>query len=93
MSNFTPNEINNMMEMIITYVKNDLTVNDEKYGIVGNWTEMDRIANIICLTCFATFKQAMGGSFSRRVFGAMKVSADLTQEPKKNWKDAVACWK
>ncbi len=93
MSNFTTNEINNMMTMIITYVKNDLTVNDEKYDIVGNWTEMDRIANIICLTCFSTFKQAMNGTFSRRVFGALKVSADLTQDKKKSWKDAVAFWR
>ena len=93
MSNFTTNEINNMMQMIITYVKNDLTVNDEKYEIVGNWTEMDRIANIICITCFSTFKQALNGTFSRRVFGAMKVSADLTKETKKGWKDAVQFWR
>ncbi len=93
MSNFTQHEINNMMTMIITYVKNDLTVNDEKYEIVGNWTEMDRIANIICITCFSTFKQAMNGTFSRRVFGTMKVSADLTKENKKSWKDAVQFWR
>ena len=47
MSNFSVNEINNMMQMIITYVKNDLTVNDEKSEIVGNWTEMARIGKII----------------------------------------------
>ena len=93
MSNFSTNEINNMMGMIITYVKNDLTVNDEKYDIVGNWTEMDRIANIICITCLSTFKQALNGTFSRRVFGTMKVSADLTREPKKSWKDALAVWR
>ena len=93
MSNFSTNEINNMMMMIITYVKNDLTVNDEKYDIVGNWTEMDRIANIICITCLSTFKQALNGTFSRRVFGTMKMSADLSKEPKKTWKDTLAIWR
>ncbi len=93
MSNFTSGEINNMMQMIITYIKMDLTVNDEKYGIVDDYTEMYRIGNIICIACFATFKQAMNGTFSRRVFGSMKVSADLTKETKKGWKDAVQFWR
>lgn len=92
MSNFSANEINNMMDMIITYVKNDLTVNDEKYQIVGNYTEMSRIANIICITCFSTFKQAMNGSLSRRVFGSLKMDANLVNEPKKSIAEAFKIW-
>ena len=93
MSNFSSNEINNMMEMIITYVASDLTVNDEKYGIQGNYNEMSRIANIICITCFATFKQAMNGSLSRRVFGSLKMDASLVNDPKKGFGEALRFWK
>lgn len=93
MSNFSAGEINNMMSMIITYVKNDLTVNDVKYDIVENYTEMSRIANIICITCFSTFKQAMNGSLSRRVFGSLKMDASLVNDPKKSLGDTFKFWK
>lgn len=93
MSNFSGDEINNMMEMIITYVGVDLVVNDEEYGIVENYPEMWRVANIITMSCFATFKQAMNGSLSRRIFGSLKVNASLTEAPNNPLKDALAIWK
>lgn len=92
MSNFSSDEINNLMEMIVSYVAIDLTVNDEEYGIVENYPEMWRIANIICITCFATFKQAMNGMLSRRVFGGLKINANLTEDKKPGIKDAFAFW-
>ncbi len=70
----------------------DMTVNDEKYGIKENYTEMTRIGNIICITCFATFKQAMNGSLSRRVFGSLKMDASLINNPKKSLSDALKFW-
>lgn len=92
MSNFSADEINNMMSMIISYVKIDLTTNDEKYDIVGNYVEMTRIGNIICITCFATFKQALNGSLSRRVFGSLKMDASLINPPKKGFAEALKVW-
>ncbi len=93
MSNFSVDEINNMMENIIRYIGKEMTVNDELYGLVEDYTEMDRIAIIICTTCFATFKQAMNGSLSRRVFGTMKIHGDLNDDNKPNFKDALSFWK
>jgi len=72
MSNFSKEEINNLMEVIINWVKNDLVVNAERYGIEGQYTEYDRIGHIICATCFAVFKRAMNGQESRRIFGILK---------------------
>lgn len=92
MSNFSSDEINNLMMMIVTYVGIDLTVNDEEYGIVEDYPEMWRIANIVCITCFATFKQAMNGMQSRRVFGGLKINASLTEDKKPGVKDAFAFW-
>jgi hypothetical protein len=93
MSNFSSDEINSMMEMIIRYISKDLTVNDEEYDIVEDYTEMDRISIIICTTCFATLKQAMNGSLSRRVFSTMKLNGNLNDDKKPGYADALAFWK
>ncbi len=93
MSNFSADEINNMMEMIVTWIGIDLDVNDEIYGIEDDYPEMWRIAHIISMSCFATFKQAMNGMLSKRIFGSLKVDAHLTDTNKPGMKDALAFWK
>ncbi len=93
MSNFSADEINNMMEMIVVYVGIDLDVNDKEYGIEDNYPEMWRVAHIISISCFATFKQAMNGMLSKRIFGSLKVDAHLTDTNKSTMKDALAFWK
>jgi len=93
MSNFSEREINGLMVVIISFVKNDLSVNDKKYGIEGDYTEMTRIANIICINCFATFKQALNGTLSRRIFGALKLDASLTKPDKNKLAENLAFWK
>lgn len=92
MSNFTPQEINNLMEMIINYVGIDLDVNSEKYEIDGDYPEMWRISIIINSSCFSVLKQAMHGMLSRRIFSVLNVSGKLTEEKKPDWKDALAFW-
>ncbi len=93
LSHFTAPEINNIMEIIIEYIKDDLTDNDEKYGIVGNYTEMSRIGNILAFSVFATLKQALNGNLARRIFSSLKVSASLTDEKKGGIKEAIQFWK
>ena len=93
MSNFSADEINNMMEMIVTWIGIDLDVNDEIYGIEDDYPEMWRIAHIISMSCFATFKQAMNGMLSKRIFGSLKVDAHLTDTNKPGMKDALSLWK
>ena len=40
MSNFSSGEINSIMENVIEYIADDLTVKDDEYGIVGEYKEM-----------------------------------------------------
>ncbi len=83
LSNFSSNEINNIMESVVDYTIRDLSDNDEKYKIVGDYNEMDRILNIICITVFSILKQAQNGMLARRLFSTLRVSENLTQTPKK----------
>ncbi len=94
MSNFSSGEINTIMEHIIEYIADDLTVNDEKYNIVDDYQEMSRIGNIITMTVFAVLKRSMNGMEARRVFSALKITENLTQAPQqKGLMDALKFWK
>ncbi len=79
MSNFSPAEINNLMELIRGWVMQHLVVNAEKYGIAGEYSEYDRIAHIICATCFTVLKRAQNGQESRRIFKIMKLTESNNQ--------------
>ena len=74
MSNFTPQEINNLMELIRNWYMGHMNVNAEKYGIEGQYSEYDRIGHIVCGTCFTVLKRAQGGQESRRIFKIMKLT-------------------
>lgn len=74
MSNFSPMEINNFMELIRNWVMQHLVVNAKRYGIEGQYSEYDRIGHIICATCFTVLKRAQNGQESRRIFKIMKLT-------------------
>ena len=94
MSNFSSGEINSIMDNIIEYVADDLTVNDVKYGILEDYQEMSRIGNIICMTIFSVLKRAQNGMEARRLFSALKITESLTQNPQKaGLMDAMKFWK
>lgn len=92
MSNFKEAEVNNLMEMITDWVRNDLVVNASRYGIEGEYTEYDRVAHIVCSTCFTVFKRALNGRESARVFKMMRVSEVLNPERKNKWSDNLKFW-
>ncbi len=94
MSNFSSGEINTIMDHIIEYISDDLTVNDYKYGIVGNYQEMSRIGNVVSMTVFSVLKRAQNGMEARRVFSALRIQETLTQAPEqKGLKEALKFWK
>jgi len=94
LSNFSSHEINNLMEVIIEWVRDDMTDNDKKYGLVGKYTEMGRIGHIICMTCFTVFKRAQNGMEARNMWKALKVQEALSPMPqKKGFMDALKFWK
>jgi len=87
MSNFKEGEINNMMGMITDWVQDDLVVNAKEYGIEGQYTEYNRIAHIVCSTCFTVFKRAQNGRESARIFKMMKMNENINPETKSKLKD------
>ncbi len=94
LSNYSLNEINNRMELVIDYVRDDLSDNDVEYNLQGNYTEMTRIGMIICETVSSVFRRSLNGMESRRIFNALKVTESLTQAPQRGtMKDAFAFWK
>ena len=94
MSNFSPQEINNIMDLVISYVANDLDVNSERYDIEGDYTEMDRIGHMIENNVFTVLKRAQNGMEARRVFSAWNVNENLNQgNQKKGIASALSFWK
>ncbi len=94
LSNFSSKEINNLMEVIIEWIRDDITDNDKKYNLVGKYTEMGRIGHIICMTCFTVFKRAQNGMEARNMWKALKVQEALSPMPqKKGMMDALKFWK
>ena len=94
LSNYSLNEINNRMELVIEYIRDDLTDNDVEYNLEGNYTEMTRIGMIICETVSSVFRRALNGMESRRIFNALKVTESLTSAPQRQtMKEALQFWK
>lgn len=93
LSNYSINEVNNRMALVIEYIRDDLTDNDEKYGIAGDYTEMSRIGMIICETVSSVFRRALNGMESKRVFNALRVTESLTSAKQAGIKDAFTFWK
>jgi hypothetical protein len=103
LSNFSSQEINNLMMMIVEHIRDDLSDNAPDYGFItkdayGNDTidfnEMNRIGMIICGTTFAVFKRAQNGMEARRIFSSLKVSESLNQQDgKKGLLESMKFWK
>ena len=93
MSNFTPQEINNLMDLIRHWVMQHLVVNAQKYGIEGEYSEYDRVAHIVCATCFTVLKRAQGGKESLRIFKIMKLTeSSSTGKSKGRFVDNFKFW-
>ncbi len=92
LSNYSINEVNNRMNLVIEYIGDDLTDNDVEYGIEGDYTEMTRIGMIICETVSSVFRRALNGMESKRIFSALKVTESLTPAKTGGIKDAFKFW-
>lgn len=101
-SNFSSGQINNIMTVVVEFLRDDLSDNSEIYNFVkfdkyGNeitdYNEMTRIGNIIAMSTFAVLNRALNGMESRRFFGILKYneSTNLGQ-PKKGMLDMLKFW-
>ncbi len=92
MSNFKPQEVNNLMELITDWVKTNFIVNAELYGIEGNYPEYDRIGHIVLNSCFTVFKRALNGSESRKIFRMMKMNETINPSKENKFTDNFKFW-
>ena len=83
MSNFTAQEINNIMGLIINWLKGHIPTKAEVYGIQGDYTEYDRICLIILNNCFSVFKRALNGQESKRIFSVLRINESVNPMGKK----------
>lgn len=73
LSNFTEDEINRIMSMVIEFVVDDLRERGMEYGLGSNYSERTRIGLIVCASTFTTLKRALNGLESGRIFRVMKI--------------------
>jgi len=77
LSNYSGSEINQMMNLVITWIVDDLDSNAEEYGLQNDYSERTRIGYMILNTTFSAFKRAQNGMESRRIFKIMNVHEGL----------------
>lgn len=93
MSNFSENQVNKMMKIVIEWLVDDLDVNADTYGIGSDYSERTRIGHIILNTTFAVLNRALNGQEARRMWGTMSLNESIGQQPKRGLADALKFWK
>lgn len=78
LSNFTPDEINNIMACLIRTLIDIMREKSEIYNLLDNFAERDRILSITLSTVFYALKRAQGGLESKRIFDATQIRDQFT---------------
>ena len=94
-SNYSSQEINKIMGLVIKWLKDDLTINADKYGLKDDYTERTRIGHIILNETFSAFKRAQNGMESKRIFSSLSMTetSNPYNQNKKSFMDALKFWK
>jgi len=99
LSNMTETKINRTMKLIIEWYVDEMVANAHLYGLEDEYAERSRIGIIIFENCFAAFNRSLGGTESRRVFGALSIGENLSpygqfnQQKKRGFLDSLKIWK
>jgi len=83
MSNYAPEEINAIMKLVIHWLSDDLRANQLRYGLQGKYTEWTRVAHMLLNQVFSTFKRAINGNESKRMFNALSMIDNLQANQQK----------
>lgn len=73
LSNFTPDEINKIINLFVIKFIDIIRANSEKYGLEQDYAERDRILLITLSSIFYALKRAQGGNESRRTFDSLQM--------------------
>lgn len=82
-SNYSSPEINQIMGLVIKWIVDDLDSNAELYGLEEDYTERSRIGFIILNSTFSSFKRALNGTESRRIFKTLNLRENLSGDSEK----------
>jgi hypothetical protein len=78
-SNFTEQEINRIMKLLISDVIEDIVSNAENYGLENDYSERNRITGIIFASVFSALKRAHKGIESFRFWRSISISGNVDQ--------------
>ena len=94
-SNYSSQEINSVMGLVIKWLVDDLDSNAEVYGLEEDYTERSRIGMIMLNSTFSSFKRSLNGAESRRIFKSLNMRESLSgeNENKGGLKQALSFWK
>lgn len=85
LSNYTPDEINKIMETLIKNMIDMIREKSEIYKLEDDYAERDRIL-IICLgSIFSALKRAQGGLESKRIFDATQIRDQFSPPQEKGF--------
>jgi len=91
--NLSDRQINALMSQAINYIADELDGNSTIYNLDGNYTERTRIGHIMLNSMFFTLNRSLNGQEGKRMWKAMSLSDNLTQDNKSKFSDALQFWK
>jgi hypothetical protein len=90
LSNYTDDEINRLMKLIITHLIQDMKQNAKNYGLENDYAERNRIMQIVCTSAFSSLKRGLKGNESSKFWKSLTLSGDTGNDmpqQKKSWRD------
>ena len=91
--NLSDRQINALMAQAINYVADELDGNSTIYNLDNNYTERTRIGHIMLNSMFFTLNRSLNGQEAKRMWKAMSLQDNLTQENKGKFSEALKFWK
>lgn len=82
--NLSETQVNKIMRNVIEYIVDEIDSNSEIYNLQQNYTERTRIADIIVVSTFMVLTRALNGQEARRMWNALSLSENLSNQPQKN---------
>lgn len=96
LSNYTEDEVNRIMKLVIIHLITDMISNQKDYGLENDYSERDRIIGIVCSTISAALKRALKGNESSKFWRSLNISGEVNslapQESKKGLVDYLKFW-
>jgi len=91
--NLSDRQINALMSQAINYVADELDGNSTIYNLDNNYTERTRIGQIMLNSMLFTLNRSLNGQEAKRMWKAMSLSDNLTNDDKGKFTEALKFWK